>query len=212
MHFCKHKKLCQKGQSLLEALFVVIFTTVIMFVFIQICIITVDDMIANEAAFVAMRSAAVTETKWRSKEVQDRVKNYFMFFYPTVIFGKSNFNPSHFVFSDKKTVEKYLRGIDSDNEVGDETVITDDNFLNPEDSYASIWRGEKTTKDYSGRSIAKETVKIYYFTRVLFGYLVSNSNSFRNKRFQSARNRMFPSPDEDYYYKAFPGARKFEQN
>jgi Tfp pilus assembly protein PilV len=55
-----------KGQSMLEALFVVVFTTVIMFAFIQICIMTVDDMIANEAAFVAMRSAAVTKSKFRA--------------------------------------------------------------------------------------------------------------------------------------------------
>ncbi|MDR3253707.1 MAG: hypothetical protein LBT07_01920 [Endomicrobium sp.] len=70
-----------KGQSLIESMFVVIFTTVIMFSFIQICIMVVDDMIANEAAFVAMRSAIITKSKLRSKEVELRVKNYISFFF-----------------------------------------------------------------------------------------------------------------------------------
>jgi hypothetical protein len=69
-----------KGQSMLEALFVIAFTTIIMFAFIQICIMSVDDMIANEAAFVAMRSAAVTKSKFRAKEAEERVKNYLAFF------------------------------------------------------------------------------------------------------------------------------------
>jgi hypothetical protein len=41
----------------------------------------VDDMIANEAAFVAMRSAIITKSKLRSKEVELRVKNYISFFF-----------------------------------------------------------------------------------------------------------------------------------
>ncbi|MDR3275011.1 MAG: hypothetical protein LBS81_03385 [Endomicrobium sp.] len=68
-----------KGQSMLEALFVVIFITVIMFAFIQICIMGVDDMIANEAAFVAMRSSAVTKSRVRVNEAENRVKNYLIF-------------------------------------------------------------------------------------------------------------------------------------
>jgi len=62
------------------------------------------------------------------------------------------------------------------------------------------------------RDIVKETVKIYYFTRVLFGRLISSSNFFENKRFQSSRSRMFPSPNENYYHRAFLRARKFEED
>ncbi|MDR0800586.1 MAG: hypothetical protein LBN01_03545 [Endomicrobium sp.] len=200
------------GQSLIEALFVVVFTTIIMFAFIQVCIITVDDMIANEAAFVAMRSAAVTRNKYHSKEVHRRVKNYLTFFYPAVVFGTSSFNLSHFVLSDKKTVEKYFKKSDNYEENDSEEIFTGGDSSDTENKSATIWKGKKTARDYSGKSITKETVKIYYFTRVLFGSLVSKSNSFKNRRYQSARNRMVPSPDEEYYYKAFPGAKEFEKN
>ncbi|MDR3257041.1 MAG: hypothetical protein LBT18_05325 [Endomicrobium sp.] len=200
-----------KGQSLLEALFVVVFTTVIMFAFIQICIVVVDDMVANETAFVAMRSAVVTKDKQRSKEVQARVKNYLTFFYPAAVFGAStsNFNPSHFVLSNKRTVEKYFKKSNEEQE-NESEVIVKDGSSNSQTQSVNLWKGKKTIKDYSGKTIVKETIKIYYFTRVLFGSLISKDNSFKNKRYQSARNRMFPSPDEKFYYKAFPGAKKFE--
>ena len=201
-----------KGQSLIEALFVVVFTTIIMFAFIQICIIAVDDMIANEAAFVAMRSAAVTRNKWRAEEAEKRAKNYLKFFYPFSSLGTSNFTPSHFVFSDKKTVEKYFKESDKYEKDDSKEIFADTNSSDPESKSVRIWKGEKTTRDHSGKIIAKETVKIYYFTRVLFGSLVSKGNSFKNRRYQSARKRMVPSPDEEYYYKAFPGAKKFEKN
>ncbi|MDR3275242.1 MAG: hypothetical protein LBS81_04640 [Endomicrobium sp.] len=142
-----------KGQSLIESMFVVIFTTVIMFSFIQICIMVVDDMIANEAAFVTMRPAVVTKFKLRSKEVELRVKNYISFF-PSRFFGTSGFNPSHFVLSDKKTVEKYFKKSDFNKESDSETIVTDDNSVNPANKYASIWKGKKTIKDYPGENIA----------------------------------------------------------
>ncbi|GHT42686.1 hypothetical protein AGMMS49921_08490 [Endomicrobiia bacterium] len=68
-------RLGNSGQSSIEALLVVVFTKIIMFAFIQICIITVYDMIANEAAFVAMRSAAVTESNLRTKEAENKIKH-----------------------------------------------------------------------------------------------------------------------------------------
>jgi hypothetical protein len=194
-----------KGQSMLEALFVVVFTTVVMFAFMQICVMTVDDMIANEAAFVAMRSAAVTKSGFRAKEAEKRVKNYLAFFYPEVVFGASAFNLSRFVLSDKKTVERHLNKTDGCGE--------SENIVESGDTRKSvtIWKGKKKFKDYSGKNITKETVKIYYFTRVLFGSLIAKDNSFKNSRYQSSRNRMIPSPDERYYYKAFQGAKNFEK-
>ena len=194
-----------KGQSMLEALFVVVFTTVIMFAFIQICIMTVDDMITNEAAFVAMRSAAVTKSKFRAKEAEERVKNYLKFFYPGIVFGNSALNLSRFVLSDKKTVERYFNRADSCSESENIVESGDGN------KSVTIWKGKKKFKDYSGKNISKETVKIYYFTRVLFGSLSAKDNSFKNSRYQSSRNRIISSPDEKYYYKAFPGAKNFEK-
>jgi hypothetical protein len=193
------------GQSMLEALFVVVFTTVMMFTFIQICIMTVDDMIANEAAFVAMRSAVVTKSRFRAKEAESKAKKYLTFFYPGIVFGVGAFNPSRFVLSDKKTVERYFNKTDICGE--------SENIVEGGDASkcVTIWKGKKKFKDYSGKNITKETTKIYYFTRVMFGSLVSKNKSFKNRRYQSARNRMIPSPDDKYYYKAFPGAKNFEK-
>lgn len=70
------------------------------------------------------------------------------------------------------------------------------------------WK-KKTVKDYSGKSITKETVKVYYFTRVLFGILVPKSNSFKNRKYQSVRNRMVSSSEEEYYYKAFQEQKNY---
>ncbi|MDR0724123.1 MAG: hypothetical protein LBF23_02935 [Endomicrobium sp.] len=191
-----------KGQTLLEALFVVVFTTIIMFAFLQVCIIVVDDITANEAAFVAARSASVTESKFRLKEAQNRAKSYILFFYPLAVFSNSKFNPSHFVFVNKKDFEQNFKTSGLENEISGEEVLDDGNYI-------TIWKGKKKTKDYSGKQLSKATVKIYYFTRVLFGSLVAKDNSVKNRRYQSARNRIVPSPDQSYYFKAFPGAKKF---
>jgi hypothetical protein len=190
---------------MLEALFVVVFTTIIMFAFIQICIMVVDDMIANEAAFVAMRSATVTKSKFQTKEVKESVQKYLTSFYPGIIFGATTFTPSRFVLSDRNSVERYFNKTDS---CGESENITGSDDVS---KCVTIWKGKKKFKDYSGKNIAKETTKIYYFTRVMFGSLIAKNNSFKNRRYQSARNRMIPSPDDKYYYKAFPGAKNFEK-
>ncbi|MDR0977689.1 MAG: hypothetical protein LBL71_01440 [Endomicrobium sp.] len=194
-----------KGQSMLEALFVVLFTTIMMLIFIQVCIMTVDDIIANEAAFVAARSAAVTESRFRTDEAEHRAKNYLLFFYPGIVFGNNVFNPSRFVLSNKESVGTHLNKINryKSAEIPVENSRTSKSI--------TIWKGSKEFRDYSGKNIVKETVKIYYFTRVLFGSLLARNNSFKNRRYQSSRNRMIPSPDEQYYYKAFPGAKYFEK-
>jgi hypothetical protein len=196
----------ERGQTLLEVLFVIIFTTIIMFAFLQVCIIVVDDILANEAAFVAARSASVTENKFRLKEAQNRVKSYISFFYPLAVFSNSQFNPSHFVFVNKKDFkENFKTSIsESEKEISYKEVFDNRNFV-------TIWKGRRKTKDYSGKDLSKETVKIYYFSRVLFGNLVAKDNGVKNRRYQSARNRIVPSPDQSYYFKAFPGAKKFEK-
>jgi hypothetical protein len=194
-----------KGQALVETLFVILFITIIMFAFLQICIITVDDMVANEAAFVSARSVAVTESKFRLKEAKYKAESYMLFFYPLSLFANNKFNPSHFVFVSRKDFERYFSTSDVEN--------TEDNVLYEDCSgtknFVTLWKGRKKIKDYSGKELCKETIKIYYFTRIFFGYLVAKNNSVKNRRYQSARNRIIPSPDEAYYFKAFPGARKF---
>ena len=186
------------GQALLEALFVVVFTTIIMFCFLQVCIMAVDDMSANEAAFVGMRSAAVTKgnVSKKSKEARDWIDRYLL-----VSYG-ANFAP--FSFSDKNTVAPFYQrqgaGEDGENEEGQEGAQA-----------VTIWTsGSKTAKDLSGHTIQKHTLKIYYFTRVIFGKITAPQTSRQGRRYQSSRSRMIPSPDEDYYDKAYPGARKFD--
>ncbi|MDR1522581.1 MAG: hypothetical protein LBS29_01250 [Endomicrobium sp.] len=196
-----------KGQAFLETLFVILFITIIMFTFLQICIITVDDMVANEVAFVSARSVAVTENKLRLKEAKDKAQFYISFFYPFSLFSNSNFNPSHFVFVSKKDFEKNFSVPDAKN--NKEYILGEDS--SDSTNFVTLWKGKKKAKDYSGKELCKETIKIYYFTRVLFGYLIAKDNSIKNRRYQSARNRIIPSPDEKYYLKAFPGAKEFEK-
>jgi Flp pilus assembly protein TadG len=184
-----------RGQTLVEASLVLVFITIVMFAFIQICIMLVDDMTINEAAFAAVRSAAVTKSKDRAKEAEIRVKDYIEYFYPI-----SNSN-GHFVFSNKVTVDSFLSAGESDEEIAAEDSAG---------KAVTIWKGDKTMKDFSGKNIAKQTVKIYYFTKTAFANLIAKTNSSGSKRYQSARNRLFPSPDEGYYYKAFPDAENFK--
>ncbi|MDR1196083.1 MAG: hypothetical protein LBL00_06385 [Endomicrobium sp.] len=205
------------GQSLVEALFVVTFTTIIMFAFLQVCIIVVDDMTANEAAFVAMRSAAVTKSNDRKQEAQDRVRTYLLLFYP-ISSLQNKFNPGNLVYSNKTTVAKRLRNRDDDTYYDDyEEDESDADGVTLEDSDRNrVDENRQQYKDYSGRVIEAYTTKFYYFTRVLFGSLVAKFNSKRDypyggaRRYQSSRNKMVPSPDEDFYDKAYPGAEKFK--
>ncbi|MCL2484831.1 MAG: hypothetical protein FWF00_05100 [Endomicrobia bacterium] len=210
------------GQSLIEALFVVVFTTIIMFAFLQICIMVVDDMTLNEAAFVAMRSVSVTkgDSKDKVKEAEKWAKNYLRPYYSSLnpfsniekLLDKSNFG-----YSDKKTVWEFYRknGNPADEEPDEEEEIESEN--NASEAFKVYTRSKKAAeqidwdKDYSGNIIRPHTAKIYYYTRVMFGSLVAKDTSRGNRRYLSSRSRMVPSPDSDYYYKAYPGARNFDE-
>lgn len=209
------------GQSLVEALFVVVFTTVIMFAFLQICIIAVDDMTANEAAFAAMRSAAVTSGSDNDKldEAKNRAKNYLLVFYPFTFSETASRAAGSFGLSNSDKVGSFFgRQNDNRDEEEDITATDDSRFVT---MHKPATANRKTT-DYSNKAVTDYTVKIYYFTRVMFGSLVAKNTSKRenedillgrsgSRRYQSARNRMVPSPDQAYYYKAYPGARNFEE-
>jgi hypothetical protein len=183
------------GQAMLESLIVISFISIFALAFIQLCLIVIDDISANEAAFTAMRSAAVTKQKFRAKEAKDRAQKYLLSFYPLSI------NSKGIIWTDRSLVEQFFkRGQGSDGEVIEDSQ-DDLHFI-------AIWSGRKKAKDYGGNEIKKQTVKIYYYTRVIFGSLFPNT--IRNRRFQSSRNRMLPSPDEDFYDKAYPNAKKFK--
>ena len=219
---------------MVEAIFVVFFTTMIMFAFLQICIMVVDDMTANEAAFVAMRSAAVTMRSKREEEAASRVNTY-MFLYHPFAFAKIAGKGS-FIYSDKKTVEQYFERNNNEEDV-EESETTSEQGGNDDDKsvtvYNNVRKGRTRYKDYSDNYIEANTAKFYYYTRVMFGSLVAKktSNARRKtlkdfatieedrrvwhiggyRRYQSARNRMVPSPDvRDYGAKAYRGAEKFK--
>jgi hypothetical protein len=202
------------GQALLEALFVVTFTTIIMFCFLQVCIMVVDDMILNEAAFVAMRSAAVTKggQSKRREEAQVWAENYLLLFYPWTWSDITSRFKGSFVFSDHDTVAPYYRNArNSDNEDEEEETSGDD-----AGNSVTYWGASLgNIRDYSGRSIQKYTAKIYYYTKIMFGSIVAKNMSRRllfggSSRYASSRSRMVPSPDQDFYDKAYPGADRFK--
>ncbi|MDR2709455.1 MAG: pilus assembly protein [Elusimicrobiota bacterium] len=197
------------GQAMVEAVFSILFTTIIMFGFLQVCIIIVDDMTANEAAFRAMRSAAVAGKSERSKVARDWAKKHLRIFYPMAEFDEGGFLSS-FVLSTNDEVKEFFNRTKGSQETETPDISSNEGI--------TLWHGSKTTKDFSGKSLSKQTVKIYYFTKVMFGKLIAPKNSKDNvlqsgaKRYQSARSRMFPSPDEDFYYKAYPDGKRFEDS
>jgi len=196
------------GQALLETLFVVVFTTVIMFAFLQICITAVDDMTLNEAAFAAVRSAAVTKgsLEERRTEAETRVKNYALLFYPLSYFG---FGGSFF-YSSHDAVAPYYQNArkDGSSESGeDETEELPDGDSGKS---VTVWRAYLQQRDLSGNSVVEHTVKIYYYTKVMFAYLTAPKMHNRSSRYASSRNRVVVSPDQDYYDKAYPKAKKFK--
>ncbi len=54
-------------------------------------------------------------------------------------------------------------------------------------------------------NLKKYNVKIKYNMRLMFSSLFGSDGA----RTQWARARMIKSPDEEFYYKAYPGARRF---
>jgi hypothetical protein len=184
---------------MIEALFAIVFITIIIMAFLQVCIITINNMTANEVAFVSMRSAAVTESRFRTKEIKEKADNYFLILNPVGFLTRKGI-----VLTNRQTVERYFNNRDQDNSNETEEI---DNEDNNENAPISIWSGEKKARDYSDRVLTKQTVKIYYHLNVAFSYLFANSN--KGKVYQSARSRLVPSPDEDFYYKAYPNAQRF---
>jgi hypothetical protein len=192
---------------MVEAVITIVFMTVIMFAFLQVCIIVVDDMTANEAAFRAGRSAAVSEKSERAKTAEDWAKKHLRLFYN--IDGISSFfRDSSFVLSSNDKVSRFFgRGGKSDESVDESSGKS-----------ITVWNGRKSFEDFSGNSVVKQTIKIYYYTKVMFGSLTAGKNSERSffakkdERYQSARFRIIPSPDEEFYYKAFPDGEDFEES
>ena len=78
MSFFDNKILNNKGQSLIEGFIVAVIITVIMFAAIQLCIIVVDDMYANYAAFCAVRKIVVTKNSDITDTAKKTVSKFFI--------------------------------------------------------------------------------------------------------------------------------------
>lgn len=77
-----------------------------------------------------------------------------------------------------------------------------------EGSKTTNWDGTvlgKDIKDHSGINLKKYNVKIKYNMRLMFSSLFGSDGA----RTQWARARMIKSPAEEFYYKAYPEARRF---
>jgi superfamily II RNA helicase len=83
-----------------------------------------------------------------------------------------------------------------------------DNSTDDDGSKTTNWDGTvlgKDIKDHNGVNLKKYNVKIKYNMKVIFASLFDSSRT----RTQWSRARMIKSPDEEYYYKAYPGAKEF---
>ncbi|GHT16714.1 hypothetical protein AGMMS49573_07100 [Endomicrobiia bacterium] len=129
-----------------------------MFAFIQVYIITVNDIIANEAAFVAMHSAAVTRNQEINiiikKGIGERIIILHFFILPQFL-EQAVLIFCFLFFLTNQPVEKYFK---KSNQITMRKTIQK-RFLrvaiiqiqkiNP---CATIWKGKKTARDYSGKA------------------------------------------------------------
>ncbi|MDR2860776.1 MAG: hypothetical protein LBV66_02950 [Elusimicrobiota bacterium] len=171
------------GQTLVELSLSILFITMIMFAFFQLCLSVVDDLTANEAAFVSMRSDAVTKSSDRNSEAKEWIKSYF-----------SNFTSSVFANSTKSAVENFTpeRSGNSQDPVSPDYNSNDSVVLFSKD----------IGKSSDGGEAKRQTVEFYYTNRVLFGSLTAPFTSSRGRRYQAARSRLIPSPNEKFYAKS----------
>jgi len=84
----------------------------------------------------------------------------------------------------------------------------------------SVWEKNplgKAAKDYANQDILAYTTRIQFFTRLMFSSLLNPFHMFSfysggNPYFeQISRARMVKSPDEKYYWKAYPDAKNFNE-
>jgi hypothetical protein len=163
-----------KGQALVESLFITVIMTAVFFAALQLCIMVVDDMICNEAAFSAMRAGVVTPARNLSATVKNVSENML---FPHTYTHKS-------ITLDESTLWH-------------DTIAGQD------------------IRDHSDRAVEKYDVGIQYSIHIMFASLLqpfSQSVFFGGGRRvieRVASARMVKSPDEDYYYKAYPNAQPF---
>jgi hypothetical protein len=160
---------------MIETLFISVIVVAALFASIQLCIITVNALICNEAAFAAMRIGAVSGGDQLQENVKDAVQALLLPHYATA--GR--------------------------------------NFLQHETTCWNNTIEGEPAPDHANNAILKYNTNITYSTHILFPSLLqpfsrlvffSGGNSILD---QTARARMVKSPDEKYYYRAYPKARCF---
>ena len=84
----------ERGQALIEGLLITVIVTVLLFAAIQVCIVVVEDMYANYAAFYATRKVIVAENKNIADVASKTVRKFFA---PYMLSSKSilNYKTTH---------------------------------------------------------------------------------------------------------------------
>lgn len=164
----------RRGQAMVESMFIVLVLTAVFFAALQLCIMAVDDMVCNEAAFSALRVGIVTPARQLSKTVKETA---FILLLPHV--------------------NSALSIIPGETKIWHEKIAG------------------KDMRDHGGNVVHKYDINVYYTMRLMFSSLLRPLNRavllgggipFVER---TASARLVKSPDEEFYYKAYPGARPF---
>lgn len=161
------------GQAMVETLLIITILTAMAFAALQLCIVVVDDVFCNEAAFSAVRSAIVSPQSEKEKCTKDTARFLLI---PHAIF----FN----------------------NLIYDDTHLWDNTIAG------------KDVRDHGGVYIRKYNANIEYRILLAMASLLKPSQGFAPGTASMnhvARARMVKSPDEAYYFKAYPHARPFTE-
>lgn len=162
---------------MVESLFMALVMTAVLFAALQLCILSVDDMICNEAAFAAMRVGIVTPAA-RVREVVERTADRLLLPHT---YARTGIVPREVtVWHDT------VQGVD--------------------------------LRDHGDRLIEKYNANIKYDVRIMFSSLLAPWSHARlfaggdRALARVARARFVKSPDEEFYYAAYPGARPFTEH
>lgn len=132
-----------------------------------------------------------------------------------IVVNDTLYNEVAFMATRAVSVAKYGQIKDTAQKVADKMFQSNglsskniDNSTDDNGSKTTNWDGTvlgKDIKDHSGVNLKKYNVKIKYNLKIMFADLFDSGGT----RTQWARARMIKSPDEEYYNKAYPGAKEF---
>ncbi len=179
-----------KGQGLVENLIVtMLFLNAVIFVIIQISLITINNLIANEAAFSAARAAIVSPTYAEAKDIINVVSGVLL---------APHFSPNNFIPIKTSVWRKQPLGVDN-KDYGDGK------------NRENIWSYTINVK-HATRVMFGSVMQPILGDLDPFIITEGKVGSFYSKLYlpytlpTNARCRLVKSPDREFLYKAFPDA------